>query len=54
MMQQVESRKTPLQEKMDVLGKHLSLISFLVIGIIALIGILQGRPMLDMLTISGN
>ena len=36
---------------MDKLGKHLSLISFFVIGIILLVGFLKGQPFQEMLTI---
>jgi len=51
MMQDQERPKTPLQKSMDILGKQLSLISFAIIGGIMLIGIVQGRPILDMFTI---
>ncbi|KAJ3005409.1 High affinity Ca2+/Mn2+ P-type ATPase-like protein [Thoreauomyces humboldtii] len=51
MMKEVEVRKTPLQLKMDHLGKQLSLGSFVIIGIITLIGIAQGRHWLEMFTI---
>ncbi|PAV57554.1 hypothetical protein WR25_02304 [Diploscapter pachys] len=51
MMIAEESPKTPLQNSMDVLGKQLSLYSFILIGIICLIGFVQGRNMLDMFTI---
>lgn len=44
-MKDVESRRTPLQMKMDELGKQLSFLSFGIIGIIALVGVLQvGMP----------
>ncbi|KAI0041087.1 Ca-transporting ATPase [Auriscalpium vulgare] len=51
MMQDVEERRTPLQLSMDELAKKLSIISFGVIGIICLIGVLQQRPWLEMFTI---
>ncbi|GAA6072099.1 calcium-transporting ATPase type 2C member 1, partial [Tachysurus ichikawai] len=51
MMQAEESPKTPLQKSMDVLGKQLSLYSFCIIGIIMLVGWLQGKNILDMFTI---
>ena len=51
LMQSEESPKTPLQNSMDQLGKQLSLYSFGVIGLIFFIGLVQGRPMLDMFTI---
>lgn len=37
---------------MDILGKQLSFYSFGIIGVIMLIGYLQGRPVLEMFTIS--
>ncbi|KAL1917577.1 uncharacterized protein VTP21DRAFT_3970 [Calcarisporiella thermophila] len=51
MMQEVEERRTPLQINMDQLGKQLSFLSFGVIGVIVLIGVLQGRQWLEMFTI---
>jgi len=51
LMQSVETPKTPLQENMDTLGKHLSCISFAIIAIIMLAGWLQGKPLLDMFNI---
>lgn len=52
MMKDVEVPKTPLQTSMDQLGKELSMISFGVIGLICLVGIIQGRSWLEMFTIS--
>uniref|UniRef100_A0A914I672 P-type Ca(2+) transporter n=1 Tax=Globodera rostochiensis TaxID=31243 RepID=A0A914I672_GLORO len=51
MMQSEESPKTPLQNSMDQLGKQLSLYSFGVIGLIFVVGLIQGRDMLEMFTI---
>ncbi|KAM4579767.1 calcium-transporting ATPase type 2C member 1 isoform 2-T2 [Odontesthes bonariensis] len=51
MMQAEESPKTPLQKSMDLLGKQLSLYSFCIIGVIMLVGWLQGKRILDMFTI---
>ncbi|KAF7782760.1 hypothetical protein Agabi119p4_2136 [Agaricus bisporus var. burnettii] len=51
MMQEVEERRTPLQLSMDELAKRLSILSFGIIGIICLIGVLQQRSWLDMFTI---
>jgi magnesium-transporting ATPase (P-type) len=53
MMQDVEEKRTPLQLNMDELAKKLSFLSFGVIGMICLIGILQKRPWLEMFTIGG-
>lgn len=50
-MQAEESPKTPLQNSMDHLGTQLSMYSLGVIGGIFLIGLIQGRPVLDMFTI---
>ncbi|KAM4568012.1 calcium-transporting ATPase type 2C member 1 isoform 2-T2 [Fundulus diaphanus] len=51
MMQAEEAPKTPLQKSMDLLGKQLSLYSFGIIGVIMLVGWLQGKGILDMFTI---
>lgn len=51
-MSSIDKPKTPLQLSMDQLGKHLSLMSFAVIGVICLFGIFEGRSWLDMFTIS--
>ncbi|TKR92249.1 hypothetical protein L596_006940 [Steinernema carpocapsae] len=47
----VESPKTPLQNSMDHLGKQLSFYSFGVITLIFLIGLVQGRNVMDMFNI---
>lgn len=51
MMLEEEAPKTPLQRSMDVLGTQLSFISFIIIGVIMLLGWLQGKPILEMFTI---
>ncbi|KAI8504450.1 ATPase, P-type (transporting), HAD super, sub IC [Branchiostoma belcheri] len=51
MMQGEEAPKTPLQKNMGLLGKQLSFYSFCIIGLIMLLGWLQGRKMLDMFTV---
>ena len=38
MMKEIEDKKTPLQVKMDDLGKKLSIMSFGIIGLIFVIG----------------
>lgn len=50
-MHKVEERKTPLQNSMDTLGKHLSIFSIGVIAVIVVVGILQGKGLLSMLQI---
>ncbi|OGM46289.1 calcium-transporting ATPase 1 [Aspergillus bombycis] len=50
-LQEIESPRTPLQLSMDRLGQELSYISFGVIGLIVVIGLIQGRKLLDMFTI---
>ncbi|DAZ95583.1 TPA: hypothetical protein N0F65_006069 [Lagenidium giganteum] len=50
-MHKVEDRKTPLQLSMDTLGKQLSMFSIGIIGVIVVIGILQGKGLLMMLQI---
>ncbi|RLN31696.1 hypothetical protein BBJ28_00008157 [Nothophytophthora sp. Chile5] len=47
----VEERKTPLQNSMDALGKHLSIFSLAVIAVIVLVGVIQRKGMLVMLQI---
>lgn len=39
---------------MDELGKQLSLLSFCIIGVIVVVGVIQGRAWLEMLTIGGE
>lgn len=50
-LQEIESPRTPLQLTMDRLGQELSYMSFGVIGLIMLVGVLQGRKLLEMFTI---
>uniref|UniRef100_A0A7N6FIC3 Calcium-transporting ATPase n=1 Tax=Anabas testudineus TaxID=64144 RepID=A0A7N6FIC3_ANATE len=52
MMQAEEAPKTPLQKSMDLLGKQLSLYSFGIIGVIMLVGWLQGKRILDILAVA--
>lgn len=51
MMQAEEAPKTPLQRSMDILGAQLSFYSFCIIGVIMLLGWLQGKAILEMFTI---
>lgn len=51
LMQSEEAPPTPLQRSMDTLGKQLSAYSFAIIGAIMLVGVVQGRPLLEMFTI---
>jgi magnesium-transporting ATPase (P-type) len=46
-----EDRKSPLQVKMDELAKRLSLVSFVIIGFIFVVGLLYKKNLLDMFTI---
>ena len=52
-MQEVEEKRTPLQLSMDELAKKLSIISFGIIGVICILGVIQHRSWLDMFTIGG-
>uniref|UniRef100_A0A8C3KM60 Calcium-transporting ATPase n=1 Tax=Calidris pygmaea TaxID=425635 RepID=A0A8C3KM60_9CHAR len=52
MMQAEETPKTPLQKSMDRLGKQLTLFSFGIIGLIMLIGWLQGKHLLSILAVA--
>ncbi len=47
-----ESPRSPLQLSMDDLGSQLSKASFVVIGLISLVGLLQGKKVLEIFTIS--
>ncbi|KAI1407075.1 calcium-transporting ATPase type 2C member 1 [Hypoxylon sp. FL1857] len=47
-----ESPRSPLQLNMDQLGKQLSQISFGIIALISLVGLLQGKKILEIFTIS--
>ncbi|KAJ2782270.1 High affinity Ca2+/Mn2+ P-type ATPase-like protein [Coemansia interrupta] len=51
MLQDIETPRTPLQRDMDVLGQQLSLVSFGAIGLIFLLGVVQGKSWLEMFTI---
>ncbi|KAI9885830.1 MAG: hypothetical protein M1823_002360 [Watsoniomyces obsoletus] len=48
---EIESPRTPLQLSMDRLGQELSYMSFAVIFVIVIVGIWQGRRLLEMFTI---
>ena len=50
LLSQEEPPRTPLQNSMDKLGQQLSFISFGIIGVIFLIGWIEGRPILEMFT----
>ncbi|KAJ3256936.1 High affinity Ca2+/Mn2+ P-type ATPase-like protein [Boothiomyces macroporosus] len=52
MVSEVDKPKTPLQLKMDELGKHLSFASFVLIAVISLLGILQGKQWLEVFQIA--
>ncbi|XP_051155765.1 calcium-transporting ATPase type 2C member 1 isoform X3 [Leptopilina boulardi] len=52
MMQAEDAPKTPLQKSMDILGAQLSFYSFFIIGIIMILGWVQGKALLEMFTIS--
>ncbi|KAF8342682.1 calcium-transporting P [Cantharellus anzutake] len=50
-MQEIEEKRTPLQISMDELATKLSTLSFAIIGVICLIGVIQSRGWLEMFTI---
>ncbi|KAI9348771.1 PMR1-type calcium-transporting P-type ATPase [Zopfochytrium polystomum] len=52
MMKEVDDKRTPLQHNMDTLGKQLSMLSFGIIVLIVIIGVYQGRKLLEMFTIA--
>ncbi|AEO53217.1 hypothetical protein MYCTH_2294253 [Thermothelomyces thermophilus ATCC 42464] len=47
-----ESPRSPLQLSMDELGSQLSKVSFVIIGVISLLGWFQGKKLLEIFTIS--
>jgi len=49
---ETESPRTPLQLSMDSLGSQLSQASFVIIGVISLVGWFQGKALLEIFTIS--
>lgn len=51
MMLEEEAPKTPLQKSMDKLGTQLSIYSFAIIGLIMIIGWIQGKLIMEMFTI---
>ncbi|CEH11910.1 ca-transporting atpase [Ceraceosorus bombacis] len=51
MVDEVTEKRTPLQLSMDELAQKLSLISFAIIGVICIMGVLQSKPWLEMFTI---
>lgn len=51
-LQSVTSRKSPLQNKIDELGKRLAFLSSAAIAVIAIMGVLLGRPFLETLTVA--
>lgn len=52
MIQTFEDDTTPLQKKLDQLGKYLGVGCLVICGLVFLIGILQGREILDMFMIA--
>ncbi|KAL8812572.1 MAG: hypothetical protein Q9223_000982 [Gallowayella weberi] len=50
-LQEIDSPRTPLQLSMDRLGQELSYVSFAVIALIVIVGLWQGRQLLEMFTI---
>lgn len=50
--QDVDDKKTPMQENMEELGKKLSIMSFAVIFVIMAIGLFQGRSLAKMFAIA--
>jgi Ca2+-transporting ATPase len=50
-MKEIESKRTPLQSKMDELGKFLSVVSMGIIVCIGLLGVFQGKSFMSMFNI---
>ena len=49
LIETVEIEKTPLEKKMQQLGRTLGIISFVIVGVVFTIGILRGNEFLEML-----
>lgn len=49
MLQSVESRKTPLQENLDKVGRTLARAAFAVVFVIVMLGLWRGQPFTEML-----
>ena len=49
MLQETEDEDTPLEERLEQTGRYLIVITLIITGIVALIGYLTGKPLLDML-----
>ncbi len=49
MLQQVESRDTPLQKNLDRVGRTLAKVAAVLVFLVAVAGLLRGEPLLDML-----
>ena len=52
MIQSVEEEKTPLQQRLDRLGKALALAAIVIVVVIFILGVLQGNPIEEMLLTS--
>ena len=48
MLQQSEEKETPLQIKLNNLGKTLGIVSLIICGVIFLAGLMQGKPIVSM------
>jgi len=51
LIQEMADVRTPLQEKMDEIGKNLSILAFAIVGFIFIVGVIQKKDWLDMFTI---
>jgi Ca2+-transporting ATPase len=49
MIQAIETPKTPLQENLDRVGRILVRIAFVIVALIAVLGLLRGQPFIEML-----
>lgn len=48
MIQSVEEVKTPMQQRLDQLGKFLAIAALVICAIICIVGVIYGNPLLDM------
>ncbi|MGM0640277.1 MAG: cation-translocating P-type ATPase [Thermotogota bacterium] len=52
MLQETEDEDTPLEKRLEQTGRYLIIITLIITGIVAFIGYLTGKPLLDMLKTS--
>ena len=54
MLQEVEEKQTPLQRNLDKVGKMLGTACLVVVAVVALVGLLRGHPLLEIIDALGT